>query len=118
MTVFIIETFFVGHLNDQMFILQMFQSVINLLRVCGIHAIIARTPDLFKCHDACYSSLPPGVIRSEANERQKGLIMGDAGHARVSRGGSFEMLGKQKLIWMMIRQPSCRLAYERMISEY
>ena len=51
------------------------------MRVCGIHAIIARSPDLFKSVMMTPAPLPPGVMRSEANERQKGLIMGDAGHA-------------------------------------
>ena len=53
-----------------------------MLRVCGIHAIIARSLDLFKSVMMPPAPpLPPGVMRSEANERQKGLIMGDAGHA-------------------------------------
>ena len=78
MIVFIIETFF-G---------ECFENVINLcakwllLRVRGIHAIIARSQELFKSVMMTPAPLPPKLCGAR---QMKGLIMGDAGQQSVSR---------------------------------
>ena len=84
------------------------------LRVCCIHAIIARSPELFKSVMMTPAPLPLPLSYAERGKwKAERLDNGGRGTCRVSRGGSYEMLGKQKPIWMMIRQPSCRTEHER-----
>ena len=119
MTVFIIENFFgeclVDMLNDQMFLkchqsgrndfrcvfvafMQLLQEVQNYLRVSWWLLLLS----------------PLALSYAERGKwKAERLDNGGRGTCRVSRGGSFEMLGKQKPIWMMIRQPSCRTEHER-----